>query len=148
VSIVTADESDYPAVHPQHERRKFLKLDRMAKFAGFGARVRAAFERARALHDARFSAQPLELSNGFLVSEFVPGKQAYPRDAILRVDPGNRRIARARSSRDAGEAAGTVVRADPNGQYEHWRSARGRLGDEGGGRGKPDVLAGWPHAAA
>ncbi|MBZ5602997.1 MAG: hypothetical protein LAO79_11880 [Acidobacteriia bacterium] len=63
------------AVHPQHERRKFLSPDRkvLAKFAGFGSRGRQAFDRARILHEAGFTPSPLNLSRGFLFTEFVPG---------------------------------------------------------------------------
>lgn len=76
----------FPPVHPQHERRKFLSRTEplvMAKFAGLGARGRASFERARALHDARFATAPLELFDGFLFSAFVPGRPAREVSANL-----------------------------------------------------------------
>jgi hypothetical protein len=74
-----AEPSEFPAVQPQHERRKFVRLEnpkRMAKFVGFGSRGHAAFERARAFHEAGFAPEPIALTNGFLVSEFVPGRPA------------------------------------------------------------------------
>ena len=67
---------DVPAAHPQHERRKFLRRDPpfvLAKFAGFGSRGRAAFEKSRRLHDAGFIPAPLDYKNGFIFSSFVPG---------------------------------------------------------------------------
>jgi hypothetical protein len=71
----------FPAVQPQHERRKFLHRGVIAKFAGFGSRGKTAFDRARSLHDAGFIPSPLDLTNGFLFSAFVPGRpveQATP----------------------------------------------------------------------
>ena len=66
---------EFPAVHPQHERRKFLSPDGsfLAKFAGLGERGRTALERARILHELGFSPQPVGLTSGFLLSCLVPG---------------------------------------------------------------------------
>jgi hypothetical protein len=79
---------DYPAVQPQHERRKLLRPDPpyiLAKFAGFGSRGRRAFERSRALFDAGFSPAPLAFSNGFLFSGFIPGRPVtHTTEALAR----------------------------------------------------------------
>ncbi|HLH38776.1 MAG TPA: hypothetical protein VKX39_06480 [Bryobacteraceae bacterium] len=74
--VLFCTESEYPAIQPQHERRKFLSRTApriFAKFAGFGARGRAAFERLQCLHDAGFVPAPLDLAHGFLFSRFAPG---------------------------------------------------------------------------
>jgi hypothetical protein len=75
-------------VHPQHERRKFLRPNPpfiLAKFVGFGERGRTAFARSHILHDAGFIPAPLDLSNGFLFSTFVPGKPvARPTSPLAR----------------------------------------------------------------
>ncbi len=66
----------YPAVHPQHERRKFLRTQSpqvLAKFVGL-RRGKQAFERARSLYDSGFAPEPLKFSSGFLYSAFVPGQ--------------------------------------------------------------------------
>ena len=73
------NESEFPPVQPQHERRKFLSKTTprvLAKFAGFGDRGRAALERSQALHDAGFVPPPIELAHGFFFSRFVPGEAA------------------------------------------------------------------------
>jgi hypothetical protein len=72
--------SEAPLIHPQHERLKFLRDDVLAKFAGFGARGRKAFDRARALHAAGFSPRPLALENGFVFTQFVEGRPSPPPD--------------------------------------------------------------------
>jgi hypothetical protein len=67
----------HSAVQPQHERRKFLSPRPpfvLGKFAGFGRRGKHAFDRARALYDAGFTTQPLDLRNGFLFSHFADGQ--------------------------------------------------------------------------
>jgi len=73
-----ANAAARPAIHPQHERRKYLREGILAKFAGFGARGRDAFDRARRLHNAGFSPRPIDLADGFLFTEFVPGRPAAP----------------------------------------------------------------------
>lgn len=76
-SLFFSGESEFPAVQPQHERRKFLSVGQprvIAKFAGFGSRGRACFDRAKMLHAARFTPAPLELANGFLFSSFAAGR--------------------------------------------------------------------------
>jgi hypothetical protein len=63
----------WPAVQPQHERRKYLGPDFIERFAGLGRFGRARFERAVRLGAAGFSPRPLELARGFLKLEFVRG---------------------------------------------------------------------------
>ncbi|MGH9559525.1 MAG: hypothetical protein ACRD30_09820 [Bryobacteraceae bacterium] len=66
--------ADFPAVHPAHERRKFLRGHTLAKFVGFGERGRACFDRAKMLHEAGFTSRPVEVTGGFLISDFAEGK--------------------------------------------------------------------------
>jgi hypothetical protein len=68
------NESDQPAAHPQHERRKYLCGRTLYKFAGLGRYGRAKWERACALADAGFIPRPLQLDNGYLASEFAAGR--------------------------------------------------------------------------
>ncbi len=77
--VLYTEPSEFPAVQPQHERRKFIRLDHpqlIAKFVGFGARGQACAERARILSGAGFTTNPHELTNGFLLSSFVTGNPA------------------------------------------------------------------------
>jgi len=75
----------WPAVHAQHERRKFLideptaarpagAARRLCKFVGLGERGELAFDRACRLADAGFAPEPLHLVHGFLVTRFVSGR--------------------------------------------------------------------------
>jgi hypothetical protein len=61
----------WPAVQPQHERRKYLREGRLYKFAGYGRYGRAALERANRL--APFTTAPAGLENGFLVVPWLEG---------------------------------------------------------------------------
>jgi hypothetical protein len=63
-----------PAVHPQHERRKSICGGTLWRFAGFGRYGRAKWERACKLANAGFVPRPLLLQDGYLASEFVPGR--------------------------------------------------------------------------
>ncbi len=84
-SFVYADISQYPAVHPHHERRKFLQLAIDAgtpdlahgavlfKFEGLGRYGRVRRERAEQLAEAGLAPRLLGLQNGFLATEWVPG---------------------------------------------------------------------------
>lgn len=71
-------ESDYPATHPRHERRKYLsgKPGRgrdsvLLKFAGHGRFGRRKLARAEALADAGFCLPASGICNGFIKSEFT-----------------------------------------------------------------------------
>ena len=71
----------WPAVQPQHERRKYLHEGRVWKFAGLGQFGRSKLERAKRLE--QFCPRAYVLSNGFLVSDWVNGRQAALSDALL-----------------------------------------------------------------
>jgi hypothetical protein len=71
----------WPAVHPQHERRKFWFGSELSRFAGLGAYGHAIAHRANALADAGWSSRPLALRRGFLTSSFVNGVQMRQCDA-------------------------------------------------------------------
>jgi hypothetical protein len=70
----------YPAVQPQHERRKFLLRDgptrnqrKLLSFAGLGPRCRQKVRRAERLADAAFTPLPEAAAHGFVLRAFVPG---------------------------------------------------------------------------
>jgi len=68
-----------PPVQPQHERRKYLRRNEtvsIARFAGFGRRGAAMYERALKLYDAGFGAKPRGLRNGFLEQDWIQGRPA------------------------------------------------------------------------
>jgi hypothetical protein len=71
------EESAWPAVQPQHERRKHLAgegpVRRLWKFAGLGSHGRARHRRAAVLAEAGFIPAVHGFTNGFLVQQFVPG---------------------------------------------------------------------------
>jgi hypothetical protein len=64
----------WPAVQPQHERRKYLCGDRLFKFAGYGRYGREKLERAHRL--SAFTTPALGFENGFLEMRWVPGRPA------------------------------------------------------------------------
>lgn len=81
----------FPAVHPRHERRKYLvgagdacsesaPVAMVARFAGLGHYGRSTGARARALADAGFTPACRGCTRGFLQLEFVPGRIAAPSD--------------------------------------------------------------------
>ncbi|MDF2765687.1 MAG: hypothetical protein K0S81_2681 [Rhodospirillales bacterium] len=88
--LLMADTRDWPAVQPQHERRKYLvsREDgsrRLWKFAGLGSYGSARHERALALAGAGFSPAAHALQDGFLVQDFVPGRPLRARDIDARL---------------------------------------------------------------
>jgi len=88
---------DWPAVQPQHERRKFLiRVEsaaraatpvrgewRLVKFAGLGRYGAARFARADALAATGFTPRPIAWRAGWLVQEFVPGRPLVPGEGGL-----------------------------------------------------------------
>jgi hypothetical protein len=62
----------WPAVQPQHERRKYLRDGTLYKFAGYGRYGHAKRERAARLGQP----EPLELCRGFLRSPWIAGRPA------------------------------------------------------------------------
>jgi hypothetical protein len=71
----------WPAVQPQHERRKYLHEGRLWKFAGLGQFGRTKLERAKRLE--QFCPRAHEVSNGFLISDWMPGHQPDMSEALL-----------------------------------------------------------------
>lgn len=82
--LVYRDEGDWPAVQPQHERRKFLAGGRLLKFAGLASYGAPVLARAEALFDAGFTPRPAGLQRGFLETEFVDGRPLAAADVNLR----------------------------------------------------------------
>ncbi len=82
--------SAWPAVQPQHEKKKFLfhpagnlplaqpETCSLARFAGFGETGRNAEERARRLAAADFTPPVLGRQAGFLLTRFLPGQALSP----------------------------------------------------------------------
>lgn len=68
------EEPGYPAVQPQHERRKYLRDGALWKFAGLGRYGRARLERARRLAGYGFAPAVTGMENGFLITEFISGR--------------------------------------------------------------------------
>ncbi len=62
----------WPVVQPQHERRKYLRGDRLYKFAGYGRYGREKLARAERL--AGWIPPALGLERGFLVTRWVEGR--------------------------------------------------------------------------
>jgi hypothetical protein len=82
------DENEYPAVQPQHERRKYLLTStacptekKILRFAGLGEPAVSKMRRADELAEAGFAAKPELLAHGFLLQQFVPGIPATPERA-------------------------------------------------------------------
>ena len=73
--------SPWPAVQPQHERRKFRCGSELARFAGLGVYGRATTQRADALAGARWSPDPIRLRRGFLTTSWIEGTPMRQSDA-------------------------------------------------------------------
>ena len=71
----------WPPVHPQHERRKYLYDGRLWKFAGLGQFGRTKLERAKRLE--QFCPRAHDVSNGFLISDWIEGRQPELSEALL-----------------------------------------------------------------
>ncbi len=79
---VYSAETEFPAVQPQHERRKYLDgAGRLLKFEGLGRYGAGRFAIANQLGHAEFSPFARSLSNGFISFDFVPGRPLRPGDA-------------------------------------------------------------------
>ena len=80
-----AREADWPPVHAQGERRKFLlRADGrtwLLKFAGLGREGERKAERGRALHAAGFAPAVAGFRHGFLVEEWIGGARPLDRGA-------------------------------------------------------------------
>ncbi|MFL5574998.1 MAG: HAD-IIIA family hydrolase [Gemmatimonadaceae bacterium] len=86
---VLADERDWPAAQPRHERRKYLLpapgdaagAPVRLEFVGLARHGRATLTRARRLHAAGVAPRPLGLAAGFMAAEWVSGTPAAPYEA-------------------------------------------------------------------
>lgn len=76
------EASDYPPVHPHHERRKYLLVDNseeernwwIAKFVGLGKYGASNISRAQKIAQMGFTPSVDQFFNGFAVIRFVEGK--------------------------------------------------------------------------
>jgi hypothetical protein len=82
---VYRDSAHYPAVQPQHERRKYLLAPetgaaepRLLKFVGLGDEAARKLCRAQRLAEAGFVPPPERLAHGFLLRPFLPGSPVLP----------------------------------------------------------------------
>jgi hypothetical protein len=80
-----SDPADYPPVHPQHERRKYLLspdssagLQKLLKFGGFGRDADRKVRRAEQLAEAGFTLKPEMVAHGFVVFPFLAGTPVSP----------------------------------------------------------------------
>ena len=78
--LLYRDGRPAPAVHPQHERRRFLGTRGgtpiLARFVGLGKCGRAKLERAKLLAKAGFAPEVHDYAHGFLTMDFVEGRPA------------------------------------------------------------------------
>lgn len=84
------DAADYPAVHPQHERRKYRAAlasgeQILFKFAGLGRYGAVKYARAESLADAGYTPPVLGLRDGFLMHRFVTGRPLDVGDVDARL---------------------------------------------------------------
>jgi hypothetical protein len=80
--------AEYPAVQPQHERRKYLlfpqkaaEAPKLLSFVGLGEHGLRKVCRAQRLAQAGFTPEPESLTNGFLLRPFIPGNPVRPGNA-------------------------------------------------------------------
>jgi hypothetical protein len=75
----------WPAVQPQHEKRKYLQHADggavVSRFAGLGRYGRAKLRRAEALAAGGFGPAPIALANGFLTQTWIDGTPLGADDA-------------------------------------------------------------------
>lgn len=74
-----ADSAKYPAVHPQHERRKYMATlpsgeKVLFKFTGLGRSGMIKYARGERLAGAGFTPPVIGLRDGFLMQTFIPGR--------------------------------------------------------------------------
>jgi hypothetical protein len=93
----------WPAVQPQHERRKYRYGDRLHKFAGYGRYGRDRLERARRLQ--AFTVPAMGLERGFLETVWTDGRPVAPSVAFL--EHAARYVAFLRREFPTGEMADT-----------------------------------------
>lgn len=79
-------EKDYPAVHPHHEKRKYLLKGKgkenntilLAKFAGLGNYGKEIIKRGIVLGKSRFCPEIRGYANGFVIMPFIEGVPMKP----------------------------------------------------------------------
>ncbi|MCU1383603.1 MAG: hypothetical protein JWL71_2300 [Acidobacteria bacterium] len=73
----------WPAVQPQHERRKYLagSSGTIVRFAGLGRRGRSIADRAAALGESEFGSGALSLTHGWLEQPWIDGRTLTAADA-------------------------------------------------------------------
>ena len=122
-SRVFDNEALWPAVNPTWERAKFLTRKQgrpvMLKFAGFGDDGLRKLQRAKLLHAAGLTAEPIELVHGFLAEHWLEDAVPLP--------PG------AKPLRELAHYIGTRARGLPAGDpgaslHELLRMARRNVG--------------------
>ena len=102
------ERARHPAVHPQHERRKFRSGGTLYRFAGLGRVGQERLSRARTLSEAGFVPPPARLAHGFLGLELVPGTPLAPGEVDAELlDRMARYLARLRERFAIGEAVRT-----------------------------------------
>jgi hypothetical protein len=84
--LLCENESEWPAVQPQHEARKYLSGGLLLKFAGLGRYGEEKLELARLLSNEGFVPGVAGLSSGFLA-----GKLASGAPVVIR-QPGSRTL--------------------------------------------------------
>lgn len=85
--VVYTDESQWPAVQPQHEvvKRLMTESGPLVRFAGFGRYGEAKRRRADALAGAGLGPAPIRLDNGFLSLPFFEGRPCnLPLPSLVR----------------------------------------------------------------
>ncbi|HYP06048.1 MAG TPA: MoaD/ThiS family protein [Bryobacteraceae bacterium] len=80
-SKLYSDDVSYPAVHPYHERRKYLHDGHMWKFAGLAHFGREKYDRALRLKE--FCPPVRCVDNGFMVTGWIPAQPATLTDGLL-----------------------------------------------------------------
>jgi hypothetical protein len=77
----------WPAVQPQHERRKYLRGGTLLKFSGLGRIGFRRLRRAQLLADAGFTSSTVGFESGFLCTGWIAGRpvvEASP-DLVARI---------------------------------------------------------------
>jgi hypothetical protein len=118
-ALLYPDAPSWPAVQPQHERRKLLRANGdggwlLYKFAGLGRYGRAALHRGQVLADAGFAPPTRGLTRGYSLTQFIEG---HPLRAVDGRDPATleslaRYLVQVRRSFATGRVADFVALAE------------------------------------
>jgi hypothetical protein len=86
--VIYPNAAAYPAVQPQHERRKYLLTSgsaaenpKLLRFAGLGRGIGARVRRAERLAAAGFTPAPERTVHGFVLQSFIAGRPVSPGEA-------------------------------------------------------------------